>query len=129
MQHYRELEVYKVCKNLSVLVHSHSADWPKSQQFALTSQIQRASISVVSNLAEGFGRFSSKDTCHFIAMARGSCYEVEAQIDLALALGYTSTEQFDEVQACIDLTKKLLNGVYKRYDTLASNNQQLKTNN
>ena len=119
MKDYRELEAYKVSKKMSLIIHKYTESWPKAQLFGLTGQIQRASISVISNLAEGIGRITSKDTCHFLAMARGSCYEIEAQIDLANALGYVTDDQYKEVQLCVDQTKKLLNGLYRRYENLA----------
>ena len=85
---YSELEVWQVSMSLAEDVYGIVAKFPKDEQFALSSQLRRAVISVPSNIAEGFGRDTTKDFLHFIAMARGSLYEVCTQIELAKRLGY-----------------------------------------
>ena len=120
MKDYRNFEAYKISKRLSALIYFYTLTWPREQIFGLTSQVQRAAVSVLSNLAEGCGRVASKDTCHFLAISRGSCYEVEAQIDLACELGYLTPEQYHELQYLVDQIKRLLNGLYKRYENLGA---------
>ena len=83
--------------------------FPKSEQFALTSQIRRCVISVSSNIAEGCGRRSSNETIHFLYMARGSLYELETQLILAEDLQYLS-KKHNAIHVEIEKAKKLLNG-------------------
>lgn len=118
MKTFKDLEAYKSSKQLAVTVYTPSKTWPKEEQYGLTSQIRRASISITSNLAEGCGRTSSKDTLHFLAIARGACFERKAQTEIAFELTYLSADQLTSILEQINLTRKLLNGLMKRYQTL-----------
>jgi four helix bundle protein len=118
MKSFKELEVFKAAKALAVLIYKTSQLWPKEEQFGLTSQIRRAGVSVPSNLSEGFGRVTSKDTYHFLSIARGSCYEIEAQIEIAFELGYVNQEQLGSIIEAVQTTCKLLNGTMNRYKAL-----------
>ena len=55
-----------------------------------------------------------------MAIARGSCYEVDAQLDLAYALGYVNEDTLIEMQVTIERTKRLINGLYNRYEKLSA---------
>ena len=69
--------------------------FPKEEQFALTSQIRRCAISIPSNIAEGFGRGTNKDYHRFLTIALGSLFEFQTQIEIAHNLEYISTENFN----------------------------------
>ena len=103
------MEVWQVAMSLAEDVYGVVAKFPKDEQFALSSQLRRAVVSVPSNIAEGFGRESTKDFLHFIAMARGSLYEVRTQIELARRLGYIGNPEaiFDKV----DRTAMMMNSL------------------
>jgi four helix bundle protein len=64
-----------------------TANWPSDERFGLTSQVRRAAVSVVANLAEGQGRFCPGDFARFVSIAHGSLCALEAEIELALELG------------------------------------------
>lgn len=118
MNSYRDLDAYKVSKELAGLIYQQTAGWPKEETFGLTQQIRRAAVSVASNLAEGVGRATSKDTLQFLAIARGSCFEVETQSDLACDFGYLSPDQLKQVFELSERCKMLLNGLINRYKSL-----------
>ena len=79
-------------------------------------QIQRAVVSIPSNIAEGMGRFSNKERVHFLEIANGSLMEVMCQLELSLLLGYISQQQFDEQELFISETTKMLVGLRKTFE-------------
>ena len=102
--YYRRLDVYKDTKQLAINVNEALKSFPKEERYALTNQLQRASPSVMFNIAEGFGRYGSKERIHFLDIANGSLMEVSSQIELAEAYHYISTtlrEEFDNQILCI----------------------------
>lgn len=110
MKDYRELDVWIESRKLNKLVYEISNDFPKEEVFGLTSQLRRSSVSIASNIAEGCGRSSDADVLRFLIIARGSLFETETQLFLALDLNYLSEEQFENLQGQILSCKKLLNG-------------------
>ena len=116
---YKQLEVYKEGKNLVKMVYKMLEKFPKEEQYALCDQLRRAVISVPSNIAEGLGRYSSKEQIHFFEIAYGSLREVDCQMDLAHDLGYITAEEVREVvgQICC-LLSALISGLRsKRINT------------
>ncbi|WP_228237121.1 four helix bundle protein [Allomuricauda sp. M10] len=106
---YKELDVWLQARGLVKGVYELSGTFPKEEQFSLTSQLRRSIVSVSSNIAEGCGRQTAKETIHFLHIARGSLYEVETQIILAKDLNLTIAS-IDEILVEIERVKKLLNG-------------------
>ena len=66
---------------------------PKEERFALGDQLRRAVVSIPSNIAEGLGRDTHKDFAHFLAQARGSLYEVDTQVEIAIRRGFVEKDQ------------------------------------
>lgn len=112
---YNKLEVWIEARKLVNLLYDSSKSFPKEEMFGLTNQMRRAAISVPSNIAEGCGRQSSKDTLHFLHISRGSLYELETQYYLALDQNYIDVENFNIVLEQIQSCKKLLNGFINYY--------------
>ena len=77
---FRSWLVWQRAIQLTVLVYRATELFPKSEQFGLTSQLRRASVSVASNIAEGYGRGSVGECRQFLGFARGSNYEVQTQL-------------------------------------------------
>jgi four helix bundle protein len=90
---YRDLIAWQKAKRLAVEIYRLTAQFPKTEQYGLTSQIQRAAISVVSNIAEGQGRLTVGEFTQFLGHARGSLQELESQLEVSLELGYITDEQ------------------------------------
>jgi len=120
---YYNLDVWIESRLLSVKIYNLTKNFPKEEQFGLTSQIRRCSISVPSNIAEGCGRNTPKDTIRFLYIARGSLYELETQLFLSSDLGFIKKSELDDVLEHIVVCKKLINGFIKYYNKLAANNQ------
>jgi four helix bundle protein len=89
---FRDLDVWHLGVELAETVYRVTARFPKSELFALTSQMRRAAVSIPSNIAEGRARDSSREFLHFLAISRGSLAELETQIELAIRLDYTDSE-------------------------------------
>ena len=83
---YRDLEVWQRSMEFAVAVYKATESFPKSEMYGLTSQLRRASISVPSNIAEGYGRRTAGQRHAFLEIALGSIYELETQIELAARL-------------------------------------------
>lgn len=111
--YYRRLDVYKDAKHLAINVNEALKSFPKEERYALTNQLQRASTSVMFNIAEGFGRYGSKERIHFLDIANGSLMEVSSQIELAEAYHYISTTQREEFDSQILSIVKQLAGLRK----------------
>ena len=120
---YYNLDVWVESRLLSVKIYNLTKNFPKEEQFGLTSQIRRCSISVPSNIAEGCGRNTPKDTNRFLYIARGSLYELETQLFLSSDLDFIKKSELDDVLEHIVVCKKLINGFIKYYNKLAANNQ------
>jgi len=107
---YTELDVWKYSRNLVKQVYLLSNLFPKDELYVLTNQVRRCSISVPSNITEGVGRQSNKETIHFLYISRGSVFELETQLFLAFDLNYISKEQLEKILEQVTSCKKLLNG-------------------
>jgi four helix bundle protein len=85
--------VWQRAIELVVLVYRFSAEFPRNEIYGLTAQIRRASVSVPSNIAEGYGRGSRKEYIQFFSIAQGSLKELETQAILAERLSYSTSAQ------------------------------------
>jgi len=92
-------------------VYAATKDFPKDEMFGLTSQIRRAAVSVPSNIAEGHGRLTDNGFAVFLGQARGSLFEVETQIEIAITLGYIKATDARKIIAECDEVGKMLNGL------------------
>jgi len=94
---YRDLEVWKRGMAIAKLVYQLTKSFPREEQFGLTSQMRRASVSIPSNLAEGWGRSTSKEFRQFIRIAQGSLKELETQLILSREVELTSEEKIKPI--------------------------------
>ncbi len=105
---YKKLEACRLAKALAVRVYLLTASFPKDELFGLVDQMSRAGVSVMSNLAEGCGRTSSRDQAHFSQIAFGSLLELDAQHPLALDLGFLNVDDYLGIRLSIlELIKKI----------------------
>ena len=92
MEGYRELTVWQKGMDLVVAVYRLTATFPKSETFGLASQMQRAAVSIPSNIAEGNALRQTKAYLRHLAIASGSLAELETQLELAERLGYSKDQ-------------------------------------
>jgi four helix bundle protein len=112
---YIKLEVWIESRKLTSLVYTLSKSFPKEEIYGLTNQIRRSSISIPSNIAEGCGRQSSKETIHFLHISRGSLFELETQFYLAMDQKYIEETEFNTIIEQIQICKRLVNGFINYY--------------
>jgi len=117
IESYRSLLVWQKSVDLAVLVYRLTSGFPKHEIYGLAGQMQRAAVSISSNLAEGKERQSDRDFARFVAIALGSLAEVETQLLIAARLNYLS--QCDEGCATelADEVGKMLRGLHKTLST------------
>lgn len=85
---FKDLIVWQRAVQLSLAVYKLTAAFPDSERFGLTNQLRRASVSVASNIAEGYGRSTKGEYLQFLGHARGSNFEVQTQLVIADGLGF-----------------------------------------
>jgi four helix bundle protein len=111
VQSYRDLLVWQKSMDLCVEIHGAALLFPKQEMFGLTAQINRAVVSIPSNIAEGQGRRTTADFIHFLSIARGSLNEVETQLTLSLRYGYIEAGDHDVLlEHCFEIGR-MLNGL------------------
>ncbi len=100
---YTKLDVWIEARKLSNEIYTISKEFPKEEIYGLTNQIRRCAVSIPSNIAEGCGRQTTKDTIHFLHISRGSLYELETQCFIALDQNYLAEENFKKMFESIHL--------------------------
>ena len=94
---FKELLVWQKAHRFVLNTYSYSKNFPKQEQYGLTSQFRRASVSIAANIAEGFKKRGRKDKARFMNIAQGSLEECRYYLILAQDLGYGSTEKLNEL--------------------------------
>jgi four helix bundle protein len=111
---FYDLKVWVEAHKLVIIIYKTSISFPREEIFGLTNQIRRASVSITSNIAEGFGRESMKDRIHFYTMALGSLYEVQNQLIISRDVNYIKEKEWYDLETQVILVGKMLNGLIKK---------------
>ncbi|HPO17112.1 MAG TPA: four helix bundle protein [Candidatus Hydrogenedentes bacterium] len=106
---YRELDVWKKSMDLVVETYRLTKDFPNEEKYGLTSQIQRAAVSIPSNIAEGHGRKYRGDYVHHLCISRGSLTELETLLTIAVRLKFIQRTQAVEVWKLAQEIGQMLN--------------------
>lgn len=107
---YKNLEIWKLSKNICLFIYKITKDYPKEELYAITSQIRRCAVSIPSNIAEGYAKSSVKEQLKFIEIAYGSYYELNTQIEISYDLKYIDTDNYNSICADLELLGKMLHG-------------------
>lgn len=113
---FERLEIWQLARDFVRLVYNCIKSFPKEELFALTSQIRRAAISILLNIAEGSERGSDKDFIRFIRIARGSLNEVIAGCYIALDQRYLTEIQFGDIYQQSNVLAKKMNSLIHYLD-------------
>ncbi len=117
MRPHENLEVWKQSIDFVLSIYKQTKDFPSDERFGLTSQIRRASVSIPANIAEGAARQSDKEFLHFLAIAQGSCSEVETELLIGSKLGFLPQPEYSELKAAADSIGRMLVGLSKHLKT------------
>ena len=105
---HRDLKAWQKAFQFGLGVYDATKSFPADERFGLVSQLRRASVSVASNIAEGYGRGSTSDYLRFLRMARGSLYEIYTQLWFALELGVLDGNTHGRLPTEFDETGRIL---------------------
>lgn len=108
VERFEDLDVWQNARKLTNHVYDHTRQEPFSKDFGLRDQIQRAAVSVMSNIAEGFESRTQSVFVDYLGRARGSAGEVRAQFYVALDQGYISEAEFETMYQLVETTSRQL---------------------
>jgi four helix bundle protein len=110
IERFEDVIAWQKAKVLTVKIYTL---FRECKDFGFTNQIQRASVSIMNNIAEGFERKGDKEFKHFLFMAKGSCGEVRSMLMLAKDLELIATNQYSELHDLSEEISKILSGLIK----------------
>lgn len=111
MRDHTKLRAFELADTLAIAVYQATAEFPRTEQFGLTSQMRRAAVSIPSNIVEGCARNSEIDYVRFLDIAYGSSRELQYQASLACRLGFLPAEKHGKLNLACSETAKVLNGL------------------
>lgn len=112
---FEKLEVWNDARNLVKMIYLHTNNFPERERFGLSSQMQRAVVSIVSNIAEGVSRNSVKEKIRFIELAYGSLMELYCQLYVSVDLDYLTPNTFTLIKAEIDKIANKANALKRNF--------------
>lgn len=105
MRDFRKYEVWQISHSLVLEIYSQTINFPKTEQYGIVSQLNRASVSIPTNISEGCGRNSDKEFNQFLNIALGSALETEYLLILSKDLNYLNQEKFQDLELKINNIK------------------------
>lgn len=112
---------------MTVAIYKLTEQFPKAEVFGLTSQLRRSSVSVASNIAEGYGRATQGESVHFLGMARGSNCELQTQLIIASELSFGDQEAWKTAESFSHEVGKMLTAIIKSLQIQKSNRRAVST--
>ncbi|MBL7157985.1 MAG: four helix bundle protein [Candidatus Omnitrophica bacterium] len=111
---FKDLNIWKRSIELVENLYKETKFFPKKEIYGLTSQIRRSSVSIPSNIAEGFARYHNKEYKQFLYIALGSCAELTTQIIIAVKLDYLHENKADNLLNEVEEISKMTMGLIKK---------------
>lgn len=108
------LDAWQESHKLAIMIYDLTKQFPKEEIFGLTNQMRRCAVSVVSNIAEGFNRRSSKEKIRFYFISLGSVAEMQSQLLIARDVKYINNDNFSPIAKQTVKVHKILNGLIKK---------------
>jgi four helix bundle protein len=114
MHNYKNLKIWHEAMDLVTEVYSLTKKFPEQERYGLTSQLQRAAVSIPSNIAERTSRASQKEFKHYLSISMGSAFEVTTQLELSFRLSYINEEEKDRILSINDLLQRKIQSFSKQ---------------
>jgi len=114
INNFRNLDIWRLGMEIVVDVYKCTKGFPKEEMYGLVSQMRRASLSIASNIAEGFNRYHNKEYRQFLYIALGSCGELETQIEASFLLQYIDEKIKNTILEKIDHESRMLRNLIKK---------------
>ena len=105
---FEEIKAWQKARETTRLIYQTTAEVSCARDFGLRDQVRRAAVSIMANIAEGFGRRSYKEFANFLNMAHGSAAEVQSHLYVALDLNYIDQSTFTETYDLLDETSRMI---------------------
>ena len=115
---FEDLQAWRLSMDLVEAIYRSTHQWPGEERYGLVSQIRRAAISIPSNIAEGKGRSSDREFVKFLNYARGSVYELQTQLKIAVRLNYLAATTASLLETKAAELGKILNGLIRAITTM-----------
>ena len=106
---FRDLRIWQEARVLMIEVYKISKGFPKDELFGLTNQIRRSSLSIMANIAEGYGSGTRKERARFLTIARGSLDETRSHLSAAQALGFIDEPSYEKLDQRFDILCRSIN--------------------
>lgn len=122
IKHFTDLDAWRINHELVLLIYAITSKFPKEEKFGIVDQLRRASVSITSNIAEGWGHYHFANKIRFYYQARGSNCEVQNQIIIAHDISILSNKDFDLVKQKVFDGFKILNGLIRSVEKNSKGN-------
>ena len=106
---YKDLKIWQKGIELVEIIYKVTISFPQNEQYGLTSQVRRSSVSIPSNIAEGWGRGYNANFLQFIKISRGLLYELETQLIIANKIQLITKKNFKMIEDLILIESKMIN--------------------
>jgi len=117
VQSFRDLQVWQRSMELTLAIYRLSQAFPREENFGLTAQLRRASVSIPSNIAEGQGRLNTGEFKQFLGIARGSNCELQTQLEIARALGLGDPQLLNQAESLSHEVGKMIFAILQKLQT------------
>ena len=114
IKNFKDLDVWKLGKEIVTEVYRITKEFPKDELYGLVTQMRRAAVSIPSNVSEGFNRYHNKEYRQFLYVALGSCAELETQLEVSFDLGYFNGAIRESILEKLDHESRMLRNLIKK---------------
>ncbi len=121
IDNFDELDAWKIGHEFVIAIYKTTKLFPRDEVYGLTAQLRRAAVSITSNIAEGFSRYSYKDKTRFFYNARGSISECQNQLQIARDIEYLSKEEAGQLISLGGRARQILNGLIRSTESQIKN--------